>query len=34
MLHYKRTIKIGYNVNRVILNMQKFFETLQDLHQF
>jgi hypothetical protein len=33
MLCYKRIIKIGYNVNRVIRDMQKFFETLQDLHQ-
>jgi len=33
MLCYKNIVKIGYNVNKVILDMQKFFETLQDLHQ-
>jgi len=32
MLHYKSIVKIS-NVNKVILEMQKFFETLQDLHQ-
>jgi hypothetical protein len=33
MLHYENIVKIGYNVNKVILDMPKFFETLQDLHQ-
>jgi hypothetical protein len=33
MLHYKSIVKISYNVNKVISEMQKFFETLQDLHQ-
>jgi len=33
MLHYKSIVKIGYNVNEVIMDVQNFFETLQDLHQ-
>jgi hypothetical protein len=33
MLRYKNIVKIGYNVNKAILDMPKFFETLQDLHQ-